>query len=312
MRALINQLVWAGCVAVACASSVAQVRTVAITFDDLPLAGASDPSGAAKVNEAILQALEKHRVPAIGFVIEKRAQVLGAAEAGRVLRAWVQQGHELGNHSFSHLDLNQLSIAQFQDEVLAGEKWFARLLAENGASPRYFRFPFNHTGDTKEKHDAVARFLSEHKYRVAVCTIDTSDYEFSRAYDIMLQRRDEPAAAELRTQYLAYTSAEIDYYAKLQEQVFGRETPHVMLLHVNPLNAEVLERILVLFEERGFRFVTLDAAQSDPAYKNADTFVTKYGPMWGYRWAAERRIKVNGRLEPEPPQWILDYGKLSQ
>jgi hypothetical protein len=31
--------------------------------------------------------------------------------------------------------------------------------------------------------------------------------------------------------------------------------------------------------------------------------------MWGYRWAAERGVKVNGRLEPEPPEWIVNYGK---
>lgn len=296
----------------ACARGVAQVRTVAITFDDLPLGGASDLSQAAKVNEAILRSLGKHRVPAIGFVIEKKAQLLGDAEARRILRDWVQHGHELGNHSFSHLDLNQLSVAEFRDEVLAGEGWFVRVLAENGAAPRYFRFPFNHTGDTKEKHDAVARFLSERNYRLAFCTIDTSDYEFSRAYDVMLQRKDEPTAAKLRNQYLSYSSAEIDYYAKLHEKVFGRETSHVMLLHANRLNARMLDQILALFEEKGFRFVTLDAAQTDPAYRTPDTFVTKYGQMWGYRWAAERGIKVDGRLEPEPPEWILDYGKPSQ
>jgi hypothetical protein len=31
--------------------------------------------------------------------------------------------------------------------------------------------------------------------------------------------------------------------------------------------------------------------------------------MWGYRWAMERNVEVNGRLEPDPPKWIEDYGK---
>jgi hypothetical protein len=30
--------------------------------------------------------------------------------------------------------------------------------------------------------------------------------------------------------------------------------------------------------------------------------------MWGYRWARERGVKVDGSLEPEPPKWITDYG----
>jgi hypothetical protein len=31
--------------------------------------------------------------------------------------------------------------------------------------------------------------------------------------------------------------------------------------------------------------------------------------MWGYRWAKERNVKVNGSLEPDPPQWVFEYGK---
>jgi hypothetical protein len=39
---------------------------------------------------------------------------------------------------------------------------------------------------------------------------------------------------------------EIDYYAVLHRQVFGREIPQVMLLHANRLNAAVLEDVLRL------------------------------------------------------------------
>jgi hypothetical protein len=31
--------------------------------------------------------------------------------------------------------------------------------------------------------------------------------------------------------------------------------------------------------------------------------------MWGYRWAQELKVKVNGNLETEPPKWVLEYGK---
>jgi hypothetical protein len=31
--------------------------------------------------------------------------------------------------------------------------------------------------------------------------------------------------------------------------------------------------------------------------------------MWGYRWAAELRVRVNGAFESEPPAWVLQYGK---
>lgn len=69
----------------------------------------------------------------------------------------------------------------------------------------------------------------------------------------------------------------------------------------------MIDRILALFEERGYRFVPLDQAESDPAYLAPDTFVTKFGMMWGYRWAAGREIKYDGTLEPEPRAWIAKY-----
>jgi hypothetical protein len=77
----------------------------------------------------------------------------------------------------------------------------------------------------------------------------------------------------------------------------------------NRLNADVIGQLLELFEKKRYRFVSLAAAQSDPAYRAPETYITKYGPMWGYRWAEQRNIKVNGRSEPDPPEWIVDYGE---
>src|SRR5580693_1533438 len=117
----------------------------------------------------------------------------------------------------------------------------------------------------------------------------------------MLAKNDQAAADKLRLDYLAYTSTEIDYYAALNRQVFGYEPPQVMLLHDNRLNADVIEQVLQLFTRKQYRFVSLDAAQADAAYQTPETFITMFGPMWGYRWANERNVKVNGKLEQEPP-----------
>ncbi len=128
-------------------------------------------------------------------------------------------------------------------------------------------------------------------------------------YRSLLSKHDNASAARLRSDYLAYTSTEIDYYSGLHKQIFGREIPHVMLLHANKLNADLIDKLLTLFEQKQYRFVTLDEALSDPAFDTPDTFYTQYGWMWGYRWAKELGIKVNGSLESEPPAWVLHYGK---
>jgi peptidoglycan/xylan/chitin deacetylase (PgdA/CDA1 family) len=296
----------------------AQTRTVAITVDDLPYARGdfayadvpAEASAALLVNDNLLTAFRTHRVPVTGFVIQKRVEFLGPAGT-QILKRWISQGLDLGNHTYSHYDIDDLSTEQFEEDILHGESAIAPLLREAGKKPEFFRFPMNHTGDTEVKHDAIAVFLSQRGYRVATCTIDNSDYVFNAAYLLMLAKDDGPGEQELRHDYLAYTSVEIDYYAALNKQVFGYEPPQVMLLHDNQLNADVIEQVIALFAQKQYKFVSLDTAQSDRAYHTPDTYVSQYGPMWGYRWAKERSVKVNGRLESDPPQWIVDYDKPS-
>jgi peptidoglycan/xylan/chitin deacetylase (PgdA/CDA1 family) len=288
---------WAA-LALSCVAALAQPRSVAITVDDLPFVG--PPAGAVAGNRALLDAFRKHHVPVTGFVIRQGVERLGA-DGAAILDAWRQAGAELGNHSYSHVNMNDLTVKEIEREIVRGEKGLGK--------PRFFRFPANHTGDTKEKHDAVAAFLGKRGYELAACTIENSDYLFSRAYVQILAKGDSATAERLRREYLEYTALEIDYYAGLNRQVLGYEPPEVMLLHANPLNAELIEQVLALFESRGYRFVTLAEAQSDAAYRTPDTYITKFGPMWGYRWAQERGVKVDGRREKDPPEWIAKYGK---
>src|ERR1700688_4606292 len=49
-------------------SSLAQQRSVALTFDDLPVAGTADPVKARSINISILDSLDRHHAPSIGFV----------------------------------------------------------------------------------------------------------------------------------------------------------------------------------------------------------------------------------------------------
>ncbi len=299
-------------------SIFAQGRTVAITVDDLPYAGgalvgasvSAKSSTAETVNRSLLAAFQAHHVPVTGFVIQKTVESLGPDSGARILKEWTSRGFDLGNHTYSHPDINALSVEQIELEIVRGEATIGPLMKESGKKLGYFRFPMNHTGDTREKHDAIQAFLSQRGYRLATCTIDNSDYLFNAAYVQMLAKNDAENAQKLRAEYLAYTTAEIDYYAALNKQVFGYEPPQVMLLHDNRLNADVIEQVLRLFEEKPYRFVSLDAAQADSAYRTPETYITRFGPMWGYRWANERNVKVNGGLETDPPKWILNYGKV--
>ena len=282
-------------------------RRVALTFDDLPAVGTQDVAAVRSITRAILDALDRHHAPAMGFVIGQHVEVLANASGPSILEEWTRRGYRLGSHTYTHIDLTDVSVQAFEDDVIANEKVLSPVWAEAERGARYFRFPFNHAGDTAAKHEAVRAFLASRGYQIATCTIDTSDYVFNYAYGLMQARRDTTSQAKLRTEYLAYTATEIDYYESLHKQVFGHGIPQVMLLHANQLNADLIEQLLRTFETKGFRFISVDEAQADPAYRTPDTFVSKFGPMWGYRWAKVRQVTINGAAEPEPPAWIAKY-----
>jgi peptidoglycan/xylan/chitin deacetylase (PgdA/CDA1 family) len=164
----------------------AQQRRVAITIDDLPYVShtgtaltPADLRGAREANHQLLRALKEHRVPVTGFVNEGRVQGLGANSGVQILRQWIAEDLDLGNHAYSHPDINRLSVAQIEDEILRGEATIAPLMKETGKRVEFFRFPMNHTGDNKAKHDAIAAFLAKHGYKLATCTIENSDYLLS-------------------------------------------------------------------------------------------------------------------------------------
>ncbi|HKV98272.1 MAG TPA: polysaccharide deacetylase family protein [Vicinamibacterales bacterium] len=284
-------------------------RSVALTFDDLPAVGTRNVAQVRAITRDILDGLDRHHAPATGFVIGQNVETLANNSGPSILSQWTRRGHLLGSHTYTHIDLSNVTVQAFEDDVIANEKVLAAAWAGADRGTKFLRFPFNHAGDTAAKHDAVRAFLTGRGYQIAVCTIDTSDYVFNQAYALMQSRRDTASIAKLRAEYLAYSATEIDYYESLHVQIFGHSIPHVMLLHANRLNADLIEELLKIFETKGFRFVTLDEAQRDPAYRTPDdAMLTKFGPMWGYRWAKALKVTVNGAAETEPPAWVTKYG----
>ena len=297
------------------ASAQSPSRSVALTFDDLPFVyPGREPAPSARTralaaSRQVQRALARYRAPATGFVNESKLGVLGD-DGVTILREWNRGLFELANHSYSHADSNELSLAEIEHEVVQGEQVSRPLAEAAGRSMRFFRFPYNHIGDTEEKRVGIERILARHGYRMAASTIDTSDYLFGKAYERALAQEDRAMRRRIEEAYLHYTRQQIQYYSDLNAKVLGYRPPEIIVLHLNSLNAAVADRMLKIFKELNYEFVSLAEAQSDPAYKRSPAFATRYGPMWGYRWGRERGIKVDGRLEKEPPQRVATYADL--
>lgn len=281
-----------------------------ITIDDLPYAVAGQSPylpHAQRITKVILQALQKHRVQAVGFVNEDKLQVKGEVDARiALLQQWVDAGMILGNHTYSHADFNALTAAQFQDDIIKGEVITRRLMQARQPYQLYFRHPMTRTGNTLEKRDAVEAFLNARGYQVTPHTIENSDFIFNVPYARALRQKDAALLKKLREAYLDFTMAATAFAEKITPQIFGRDIPQTLLIHTNDITADCLDEMLTAFAKRGYRFITLGEAMRDAAYQTKVTNVYDRGPTWLWRWMQSKGLKVSFKDDPELPRWVME------
>jgi peptidoglycan/xylan/chitin deacetylase (PgdA/CDA1 family) len=258
------------CAALAGASANAAAADgfdLAITVDDLSAHGAL-PRGQAwtGIAKSWLDTLAAHHVPeAYGFVNAKR--IVDAPGSEAVLDAWRKAGHPLGNHTYSHLGLSQApSLAAWQDDVKRGEPAIAGRMAR--ADWHLLRFPFLDGGDTPARHDAAQAWLTKEGYRIADVSISFDDWAYTDAYARCLDKGDGAAAHALTDDYFRRVDQTIARTRAVSQRVYGRTIPQVLLTHMGAFSAATLPETLRRLEAAGARYVPLDRAQSDPAYRD--------------------------------------------
>jgi len=269
---------------------------VAITFDDLPNIHADLPLATQQaVTTKLLADLAAANAPAIGFVNEDKIE-----DDGAMIAQWLDAGAEIGNHTYSHLDLDASTVQQFEDDVLHGEEITRPLVESRGKKLQWFRHPYLNTGKTTAVRDEVDAFLAAHGYRVAPVTIDDSEWIYDDAYD----RAAWWQRAALRRSYLRYMQRRLAWAESMSNVVFHRQIAQILLLHASTLNADVFPQLAAMMRNRGYRFVTIDEATLDAAYATPERWAGG-GIGWLERWGVARGIPAS-RFEHDPrvPPWV--------
>jgi peptidoglycan-N-acetylglucosamine deacetylase len=283
-------------------------RAVAITIDDLPAAANSMP--AAEITDMttrLLATLRKENIPVVGFVNEKKLYKWGEVDQRiKALQMWLDNGFELGNHTFSHASLNRVGLKQWEDEVIQGEPVITLLLAQHNMKLRYFRHPYLDTGLDIDTRRAAEAFLSQRGYRIAPVTLDAWDWMFAFVYEDARRRGDTALEQRLTQSYLGYSDTMFAYDEQLSKQIIGYEPKQILLLHANELEADHIGDLAELMRKRGYRFITLDEALTDDAYDLPDTYVGD-GTGWLEQWSI-----TQDKLPPNGPQFPSDILKLAQ
>lgn len=287
-------------------------RTVAVTIDDLPgpprMLVSNDVDALRNNTVKLLKALRAQRVPAIGFVNEGKLFLEGetdeqARQRASILELWPAGGFELGNHTYSHIDLNTTPLDTFQENVLRGEVITRPMLSRYGMELRYFRHPYLHVGMELEKRRELEKFLQERGYVVAPVTVDNEDYVFAAVYAAALRRGDRSMAKKIVAEYRQYLLQMFEFYEGVSRQLVGREIPQILLIHANTLNADYFGKLARSIKARGYECVTLQQAMQDEVYRRPDSYVGKPGFSWLHHWEITDGKKLSPM--PDPAAWVM-------
>ena len=241
---------------------------IAFTFDDLPAHSALPPNTTrAEIARKMVRAFQNEHMPPVygmvnGALIEK------TPEDAIVLRIWHDAGNPLGNHTWSHPHLSQMSAEAFESEITRNEPVISSLMTQGDW--HWFRYPFLDEGDTPEKRRLIRKFLAAHGYKVASVTMSFGDYMWNEPYARCVAKNDQQAIATLKSSYLEAADESITRYRGMSQKLYDRNIPYVLLMHIGALDAEMLPQLLHLYRSRGFTFVSLPEAESDEFYY-ADT-----------------------------------------
>jgi len=265
---------------------------IALTFDDLP-AHSALPPGVSRIDVAgrLLAAFHDAGTgPVYGFINgvheEREPDSIG------VLSLWRAAGHPLGNHTWTHMNLNTNSLADWEADLVRNEPLLEKHMV--GQDWHWLRYPFLSEGETPDKHAAARKVLKARGYRIASVTMSFGDYAWNEPYARCMAKGDSAAVASLEASYLKAAKDSLDYSRGLSAKLYDRDIPYVLLMHAGAFDARMMPRLLALYRENGVAFVTLQEAERDKFYAADDKTEATAVPT-----SLEEAMKAKGL--PIPP-----------
>ncbi|MEH7110036.1 polysaccharide deacetylase family protein [Bacillus sp. JJ1764] len=181
-------------------------KEIALTFD-----AGSDAAGI-----SILDILGKYNIKATFFLTGKWVE-----KFPEYAKKIVADGHEIGNHTYSHPDAVKTTSEAFKADIIKAEQIIKNI---TGKTPRpYFRFPYG------SFNDAALKTVGEAGYPYSIqWSIDTIDWR-------------QPSVEEI--------------VSRIEE---GASNGDIILMHIGGIHTpEAVNKIIPILQEKGYKIVTL-------------------------------------------------------
>jgi peptidoglycan/xylan/chitin deacetylase (PgdA/CDA1 family) len=292
-------------------ATFSHAQNLAITFDDLPSNGELPP-GMTRTETAkkVVEILKKNHVPPVyGFINAKKLE--GSEDGAEALRVWAG-AEPFGNHTYSHMDLEANTPEAFERDIEENEP--ALELLALGATKdgkqegikkdwHWLRYPYLHEGDTVEKRRAIRAYLKAHGYHIAQVTLDWEDYLWNFAYAKCAAKGDTKSLEWLHSSYLSTASDFLDLGREQAKLIYGHDINYVLLMHLGAYSSTILPDAIELLKKKGFKLVTLEEAEADPAYDgDPDVGLHDAGTLLD-QWMQVKQLK-------DPPHTDKPYKQL--
>jgi len=187
-------------------------KLVALTFDD-------GPDG--KYTPQVLELLKKYKIKATFFLVGPQVE-----KYPDTVKQIVDEGHSIGNHTWSHKDMTKLTKKAQGEEI---DKTQNAIFKAAGIKPHLMRAPFGALSDT------LLETLADREMKHVYWTVDTKDWAGT-------------SVAEMRKNVLAHT-----------------RSGGILLMHTfggrkNALDhtVKLLPLIIGDLSKKGYKFVTVD------------------------------------------------------
>ena len=279
-------------------------KKLAVGFVSIPTNRASSADKSFdETPRLLIEKLNKHKVPAIGFVLG--AQISDGEnisnEKADIVRMWRDAGLEVGIGNYKHIWFYDTPFDEYAAGVEKNAEITEKILDEKDIPLRYFSYPYLNTGKTVEDKIRFEDWLKSQNLTSVKYTVDNSEWMYSFAYDNAREAGDTAKTIEIQIEFLKYMSEMFDHYEQYSQEMFGRNINQTMVLTPSRLVADTADKLFAMLEKRGYEFVSMDAAQADVAYQTPENFAgIKAGISWFERWqmAQKKDLLVEPKVAP--------------
>lgn len=262
---------------------------VALTIDDLPKHGkVVDPYDFTSIITMILDAAGSYALPPMcGFM--NGGLLEGFPEGEIILKKWIEAGNFLGNHTYSHYNLPEVSSEEYINDIIKNEPIIARFQQR---TPKYFRYPFLMEGETEEKFSLIKTFLEKSGYQIIPVTMDFFDFSWNSAVNTCIKTNNWQALEKLESLYIEEALINLRAAVAIADKLFNKKVKHILLLHAGIATGLFLNNTIAAFNQEGCKFISLEEALSDEIYKTYPKLITSDAPSFLVRWAKLHKLEI--------------------